>query len=303
MKDKSIFIVIPVHNRKEFTCDCLLSLRRQTMQNFKIIVVDDGSTDGTSEMIQEEFPEVTLLHGDGNLWWTGATNLGVQYALSQRAEYIMTLNDDTIATDDFIEKMMYWAQRKPKALLGALAIDLGSNKPVYGGERGDWIKGINLLDILTEEEQHGLHRVTHFPGRGLLIPRDAFQQIGLFDQFNFAQATADEDFTFRAARAGYEIYCNYDSKLLIRPNESGAVALRQHYSLMNYLGYLFGIKGGGNLKFYIIHVFKNCPPKRIPIALFMGISARVLGYLRDWAKFVVSKLLDNNRDRTRKLEK
>ena len=138
MKDKSIFIVIPVHNRREFTCNCLLSLRRQTMQNFKIIVVDDGSTDGTREMIQEEFPEVTLLHGDGNLWWTGATNLGVQYALSQKAEYIMTLNDDTIVTDDFIKKMLFWAGKEPKALLGAFLLDAETKKPVYGGGIINW---------------------------------------------------------------------------------------------------------------------------------------------------------------------
>ena len=68
---KSLFIVIPVHNRKHFTRDCLLSLRKQTFQNFTIIVIDDGSSDGTGEMIQKEFPEVVLLHGDGNLWWTG----------------------------------------------------------------------------------------------------------------------------------------------------------------------------------------------------------------------------------------
>ncbi len=49
-----IFIVIPVHNRKHFTRECLLSLRKQTFQNFKVIVVDDGSSDETSEMIQKK---------------------------------------------------------------------------------------------------------------------------------------------------------------------------------------------------------------------------------------------------------
>lgn len=71
-----IYIIIPVHNRKHFTRECLLSLRKQTFQNFKVIVVNDGSSDGTGEMIEKEFSDVILLKGDGNLWWTGATNLG-----------------------------------------------------------------------------------------------------------------------------------------------------------------------------------------------------------------------------------
>src|SRR3972149_9777335 len=138
MIEKSLYIVIPVHNRKDFTHSCLLSLYRQTLTNFKIIVIDDGSTDGTSEMIQKEFPEVILLHGDGNLWFTAATNLGVRYALEHDADYIMTLNDDTIATYSFIEKMLFWAEREPKALLGAFALDTETKKPVYGGSHINW---------------------------------------------------------------------------------------------------------------------------------------------------------------------
>jgi GT2 family glycosyltransferase len=73
-----IFIVIPVHNRRDFTRECLLSLRKQTYKNFKVIIVDDGSMDGTGDMIEKDFPEVIPLKGDGELWWTGATNMGVE---------------------------------------------------------------------------------------------------------------------------------------------------------------------------------------------------------------------------------
>jgi GT2 family glycosyltransferase len=68
-----IYIVIPVFNRKHYTKDCLLSLSAQTYSVFKTIVVDDGSTDGTADMLKEEFPEVIVLKGTGNLFWTAAT--------------------------------------------------------------------------------------------------------------------------------------------------------------------------------------------------------------------------------------
>lgn len=280
-----LYVVIPVHNRKTFTKSCLLSLSRQTFKNFNTIVIDDGSTDGTADMIVQEFPQVILRRGDGNLWWAAATNLGVQYAMEHHAKYILTLNDDTVASDYFIEKMIYWARRKPNALLGALAVDAKSNNPIYGGEILNWLTGrsIFLLDALPENEQNGIHLVSHYPGRGLLIPAEVFRRVGLYDSKHFPQAVADDDFVFRAVRTGFEVYCNYDAKLFVYPEESGDVKLREKKSFRNYYSHIFGIKGGGNLRFFVIFALKNCPPGYLPLFLPAGVIRRILGYLRDWA--------------------
>src|SRR5688500_3473344 len=117
-----ISIVIPVHNRKGFTRDCLLSLRRQTQPTDHLIVVDDGSTDGTKEMLRTEFPEVSVVYGDGNLFWTAAINLGIKHALDNGAHFILTLNNDTVASPDLVEKMMLAANQHPGSLIGALDI-------------------------------------------------------------------------------------------------------------------------------------------------------------------------------------
>ena len=79
-----ISIVIPVHNRREFTRQCLACLAVQTYRNVQTIVVDDGSTDGTDIMISQEFPDVVVMRGDGNLWWTEATNWGFVMPSSMR---------------------------------------------------------------------------------------------------------------------------------------------------------------------------------------------------------------------------
>src|SRR5688500_5908343 len=118
-----VSIVIPVHNRKNFTRDCLTSLKNQTLQADEIIVVDDGSTDGTREMLQRDFPDVTTLAGNGNLFWTAAINMGIKHVLRNGSEFILTLNNDTIAAPDFVEKMMAAAIANPRSLLGALDID------------------------------------------------------------------------------------------------------------------------------------------------------------------------------------
>ena len=101
---------------------------------------------------------------------------------------------------------------------------------------------------MTPDEFIGLHKVSIYSGRGLLIPAKVFVKIGLYDENNFPQITADDDFSTRAGRSGFEIYCNYEAKLYVRVEESGDYKIRSNKSLKNYYFHLFGIKGGGNLK-------------------------------------------------------
>ena len=85
------------------------------------------------EMLVEEFPEVKVIRGDGNLWWTAATNLGVQYALDQGATYILVLNDDTLAPPDMVASMWEWSRKEPLAVMGALEVSHETRLPVYAG--------------------------------------------------------------------------------------------------------------------------------------------------------------------------
>ena len=90
-------IVIPVHNRRDITLRCLANLYRLGAPAWAgLIVADDGSTDGTSDAIREQYPAVVLLHGDGNLWWTGAIVRGMAEALERGSELIFWLNDDCL---------------------------------------------------------------------------------------------------------------------------------------------------------------------------------------------------------------
>jgi GT2 family glycosyltransferase len=276
-----IYIVIPVFNRIKFTRDCLDSLNKQTNKQFKVVVVDDGSTDGTAQMLKEEYPEVIVLNGDGNLFWTASVNMGIEWALNEGAEYIMTMNNDVIAPKDYIQNMYKWMKQKPDAVMGSLEIDARSKKIIFGGERINWITGsyTSLLDIIPEEKRNGLHAVTQLPGRGLLIPRKVFQKIGLFDQKIFPHYMADFDFTHKLLRHGFEMYCNYDAKLHTYPQESGDSMIRRKKSLKNYYNHLFSIKGGGNLRNFTWYAWKNCPKKYLPVYLFIGYARRVGGYL------------------------
>lgn len=276
-----IYIVIPVFNRKHFTRECLVSLQRQTNQEFKVVVVDDGSTDGTADMLRTEFPEVEVLLGDGGLFWTASVNMGIRHALQAGADYVMTLNNDLEAAPDFIENTYKWIKEKPDAIIGALEKDAATKEAVYGGEIIDFKlhRARYLLQELPKEQQTGLHRVSRLPGRGLLIPRAVFENIGLFDQKNFPHYAADNDFTHMAARNGFELYCNYDASVYTYPEESGDIKNRKKKSLKNFYNHLFDIKGGGNLRDFTRFTLKNCPTPYVPYYLVSGYVRRIFGYI------------------------
>jgi GT2 family glycosyltransferase len=275
-----VWIIIPVFNRKNFTHECLMSLRSQTVQDYKAVIVDDGSTDGTAEMVKAEFPEVILIDGGGDLFWTAAVNMGIQYALDHGATQVMTLNNDTLPVPDFLEKTIEGGCQKPNAVIGALEIDAHTKQIIYGGEKINWVLATtsHLLNDVPENQRKGLHAVSWLPGRGLLIPKAVFDKIGLFDVKRFPHYYADVDFTHTALRNGFENHINYDAKLMTYPEESGDRQNKVQKSFKKYYNHLFSIKGGGNLKDFTRFTLKNCPFYFVPSYLTIGYLRRMGGY-------------------------
>jgi GT2 family glycosyltransferase len=287
-----IYIITPVFNRKEFTKNYLEALRKQTVKEFKTIIVDDGCTDGTAEMVESDFPEVILLKEKGDLWWTAATNIGVKHALKQDdITHIMTLNDDTLPHEDYIEQMLISANNHPNALFGAFTVDADTNQPLFGGKIMEW-GTCSIRHLVTEplkDEYTGLHEVNVFPGRGLLFPKKGVRDLGFSDENNFRQTVADDDFALRATNFGYKIYCNYDAIIKEYPAESGGVGIRKEKSWKNYYLHLFGMRGAANLKWFTIFAIKNAPKKYLIQCLVIGNGRRIVGYLRDWVKESMNK--------------
>ena len=101
------YIIIPVHNRKALTLACLENLKiNSNLQKYQVIVVDDGSSDLTSEEVVANYPEVIILKGDGNLWWTGAMALGMTYAYEKGADYFIWLNDDSLPAPNTLDLLI-----------------------------------------------------------------------------------------------------------------------------------------------------------------------------------------------------
>ena len=108
---KNIAVLITCHNRLEKTKACLKSIyfqKKIEQYDVRVFLVDDGSTDGTSKYIKENFPEIILIHGDGNLYWGGGTYLAWEEALKYKKnfDYFLWVNDDVIFFNDAFQTLL-----------------------------------------------------------------------------------------------------------------------------------------------------------------------------------------------------
>lgn len=251
-----IYVTIPVFNRKQFLRSCLHSLRQQTVKDFGIIVTDDGSTDGTGEMLRTEFPEVTVLDGDGNLWWTGAINMAVSHALVQCGDddLILVLNDDLVVPSNYIENFYVLAQSHPNTLIGSVVTDINDRDKIHsGGVRINWltgkIRGINDGKSLASfGSGYYTDQVSYLTGRGVLIPAKVFRELGIYNNKHYMQC-GDTELPRRAQKAGYKLIVSYDVPVYSHIKDEGHINHLDRYSFKLLKKYYFDIRSNMNLRY------------------------------------------------------
>jgi len=121
-----VFCVIPVHNRLELTKQCLKYLEDQDYPALHIVIVDDGSTDGTREhLAQFSKGNISVLRGDGSLWWGGAMRKGMEFvaALAGDRDYLLMLNDDVRIERNYVSALVRDSSARGGAVVGSAQYD------------------------------------------------------------------------------------------------------------------------------------------------------------------------------------
>jgi len=209
-----VFIIIPIFNRIALTIKCLHAVTNQTFKDYKVIIVDDGSTDGSSEKIKTLFPQVDILKGDGNYYWTKSVNTGIQHIESKLTanDFVLHINNDTAFENTYIENLLAFHRKYPNAIVGSLAFDPASRMVSHLGIF--YSRWLPIVKKNYHEEEIALSRLAGIDclksdtisARGLLIPGYVIQKIGLLDEQNFPQYRSDEDYALRCRKAGINVY-------------------------------------------------------------------------------------------------
>lgn len=205
MSEKKVTVIIPNYNGLSFMEPCMAALGRQTCRDFDVLVVDNGSTDGSAEWLREKnIPSVFLKENTG---FSGAVNTGIR---SVRTPYVILLNNDTEAEPDYVEQLLRAVEASPK-------IFSVSPKMVQMYHRELMDDAGDMYSIMGWAYQRGVGQETGRYDRpchvfsacagAAIYRREVFEEIGYFDEMHFAYLE-DIDVGYRAKIAGYyNRYC------------------------------------------------------------------------------------------------
>ncbi len=200
-----VSIIIPHLNGKQHLDDCFGSLRRQSFQDFEVLLVDNGSTDGTQEMVRKQYPEMRMIELGVNRGFTGACNVGYAEA---RGEIIILLNNDTEVDSNWLQAIVEAFDKHPHAGSIASKMLLFDRRHIFHtagdfyrldgipGNRGVWQQDHGQYD---QEEV-----VFSACGGAAAYRRQMLDEIGFLDD-DFFFSCEDVDLAWRANLAGWQV--------------------------------------------------------------------------------------------------
>lgn len=206
-----VAIIVLNYNGQAVLKDCLASLFRVNYPNFEVVVVDNGSTDGSLEAARMAFSRATFIKNEENLGFSAGNNVGIRHALEKMSDYVLLLNNDTEVEKDFLEKLVTEGESFLDVGLLSPLIFLGrTGKIWFSGGRIDWLrmKTSHFFDIPTEKTR----KTDFMTGCAMLIKKEVFREIGLLDE-DFFLYWEDADFGERAARANFNKVVVRDSQI------------------------------------------------------------------------------------------
>lgn len=200
----SVAIIIVNWNGRDYTHECLQSLRQLAYPNFKIILVDNGSTDGSVSFFRERHQEVEIIAHERNLGFTGGNNAGIRKALKDGYDYVLLLNNDTLITEeDVLSKMITSCEADSKIGMACPTIyyDKPSEKIWYAGATLSLWSG--WKHHYTKPETDNVQSVGYTTGCCLLAKAKMIKDIGVLNEAYFL-SVEDVEWSARAHKNGWE---------------------------------------------------------------------------------------------------
>lgn len=207
-----VYIILINYNGYKDTIECVKSIRKIKYSNYKIIIVDNASKDGSVKILKNNLNDCIILESKDNLGFSGGNNLAIKYALNNNADYVMLLNNDTLVEEYFLINMLNsFNQSSEIALVGCKIMYYPQTNIIwYGGGEINWFKfdnkhiGANEIDNGQCDTQKEIDFIT---GCCMLIKSDIFKKTGLLSEEYFMYFE-DMDFCVKTKECGYKMWYN-----------------------------------------------------------------------------------------------
>ncbi len=289
-----IAVLIPVYNRLSLTQTCLNNLDKYKESPFfknnkiHIIVIDDASTDGTDAWIRLNYPDIIVLKGTGNLWWSGSMNLGIKYGLNELdCDFIFLWQDDVIPDVQYFDNLHYNIQtwESGSIICSKIYFKAFPDKIFAMGGIFNSHTGYKRLIGRLETDGPAYEKVLEadwFCGQGILIHKSIFAQIGYMDEKVFPQYHGDSDFALRAKESGIRNLVYPNLKLWNDTSTTG-ISHKKNKTLKQFAESLFSIRSNSN----IIKDFQFYQRHATSVLAYGSIINRYFIYIGSYIKWKV----------------
>jgi GT2 family glycosyltransferase len=208
-----VYIIVLNYNRKDDTLDCIRSLYAMDYPNFRVMLVDNASTDGSVDAVRAAFPQVETLVNRRNLMYAGGNNAGIRRALEQGAEFVMLINNDTFVDTRLLSELMDgFAKVEGAGLAGPM---IYYDRPGQPGPDIIWYAGgivqlsrglIAHRDIRRPDSGRysGVEETGYVTGCCMLISQECLERVGMLDT-TYRMYSEDADYSMRAHLAGFRL--------------------------------------------------------------------------------------------------
>ena len=295
----NVFVIIPVYNRLTHTQNLLACLRDQVGVKMQLVIVDDGSNDGTKEFLAAQKDIITIT-GTGNLWWAGAVDLALRviHPLLKKNDFFVLMNNDTKVDNNFLRELTEASNNHHRAAVGSIVRDVKNfNQLIDIGPKSNlWNMAIwDIASELSLKEKQNLkkiYKVDFLPGRGTIYPGEVLDHVGYLRPHLLPHYHADYEFSNRVSKSGFDILVatsavTYSMELF--GNQRKSVSL---------LGRMFGKGSPDNILHKIIFFcLVGSPSQRIsaiPRMIFSQIK-QFLHPIKNLLRKVIRKIIDISR--------
>lgn len=265
MSDPLVYIIVLNWNGYKDTVTCIESLKKISYKNYRILLIDNGSTDKSVEILKKKYPKIPIIVSNINVGYSAGNNLGIQSALKHGAKYILLLNNDTVVSKDFLSTLVSAAENNHETgMVSPLIYFLDNPQTIYSS--GGYLTFTSVypftdteFKMLDKGQSQKPKAVDLLIGCCLLIKTEVIKSIGLLDEDYFLYVE-DMDYSFRAKRAGFKLFMIPQAKIWHKGSSStgGRTSItRQYYNTRNL--FLFARKNllGRDRIIFTMYVLKG----------------------------------------------